>query len=425
MPHFWVTAIGKTVQRVARVRGGGSAFPGLIVERLRPTFIRDHLSQLPRGTLIITGTNGKTTTTKIVVELLESHGLVVFSNRSGSNLSRGVASALLLALTPRGRLRADIAVLELDEAHAVHFVRAVPTRSALILNVARDQLDRFGELDLTADLLRRVAEGTVSSVVLNRDDRRLAAIGDTLEGKDVRYFGLSEALVTRFPSDGEPPGALSSSGPSEHTADVVLESVSGASATFDVGGRTGTARLRLDGLHNFSNAAAALATARAVLGEDADNQRLLDALEKVRPAYGRGETVQFGGTPLEIVLVKNPSGFRLSLESYPPTDYATMIAINDEPADGRDVSWLWDVDFDTLGDTGVSEVSGSRGYDMALRLQYDRVRVGSVDTDLGAALRHFVTENHGRSKRIYASYTAMLKLRRELSHLTHVEQISA
>ena len=167
------TLIGKTVKQAARLRGGGSALPGLVIEKIDPGFIARTLAQIPRGVVVISGTNGKTTTTKIVVELLEAAGLKVFTNRTGSNFSRGVAAALLGEVDMRGRLDADIAVLELDEAWAVKFVQLVPPRYSLLLNVMRDQLDRFGEIDTAAGFLAKIAQATTDTVVLNRDDPRI------------------------------------------------------------------------------------------------------------------------------------------------------------------------------------------------------------------------------------------------------------
>jgi UDP-N-acetylmuramyl tripeptide synthase len=144
----------------------------------------------------------------------------------------------------------------------------------------------------------------------------------------------------------------------------------------------------------------------------------------VAPAFGRGESLVVDGLPLELVLVKNPSGFRLGLKSFPAAGYATMIAINDNYADGRDMSWLWDVEFDTLRDGGVDQLTGSRAYDMALRLQYDDVAIGAVDTDIAPALAAFIRGGEGRPKRIFCTYTAMLAIRRELSKITTVEVVS-
>ena len=142
------------------------------------------------------------------------------------------------------------------------------------------------------------------------------------------------------------------------------------------------------------------------------------------PAFGRGESLVVDGLPLELVLVKNPSGFRLGLKSFPAAGYATMIAINDNYADGRDMSWLWDVEFDTLRDGGVDQLTGSRAYDMALRLQYDDVAIGAVDTEIAPALAAFIRGAQGKPKRIFCTYTAMLAIRRELSKITTVEVVS-
>ncbi len=416
--------VGKAVRIASRLRGGGSALPGLVVERLDPRFMGRALSTLPYGVLVVSGTNGKTTTTKMVVELLEGQGLKVFTNRTGSNFTRGVAAALLGDVDWRGRLDADVAVLELDEAHAVHFVKLVPPRYSLLLNVLRDQLDRFGEIDATTRLLERIALATTGTVVLNREDPRVAGLAGSLPTTQVTYFGLDASLRSTFPNDDELRGAAGTAPASALAADVVLRSVDGNAASFEVDGTTTHTDLRLRGVYNIFNAAAALAAARAVLGGAADTARLFSSLAAVEPAFGRGESLVVDGQALELVLVKNPSGFRLGLKSFDPAGCATMIAINDNYADGRDMSWLWDVDFDSLGLGGVEMVSGVRAYDMALRLKYDDVRVGAVEPDITEALKQFVRGSEGRPKRIFCTYTAMLAVRRELSKITKVEVVS-
>ena len=144
------------------------------------------------------------------------------------------------------------------------------------------------------------------------------------------------------------------------------------------------------------------------------------ALSTVTPAFGRGESIDVNGSTVELLLVKNPMGFRLSLASFPPEEHDTMICINDEYADGRDMSWLWDVDFTSLRGTGVAMVSGVRAWDMALRLEYDQVPVAETDTELDKAVERFVTANPGVPKHIYCTYTAMLAVRARLGHMTEV-----
>ena len=424
MAKPYVTLLGKAVRRIAQMRGGGSALPGLFVEKIDPDFVRRTLAQLPQGVVIVSGTNGKTTTTKMVVELLESQGLRVFTNRTGSNFIRGVAAALLGEVDNKGNLKADIAVLELDEAHAVHFVKAVAPRYSLLLNVMRDQLDRFGEIDTTAKMLATIAARTTTGVVLNREDPRVSKIARILKNQKVSYFGLAPSLTKLFPSDDDMRAGKASEATQQIDADVVLRELHDQDAQFTLGKKTVSVTLKLQGVYNIYNAAAALALTRAVLGDKIDEEKLLDALSNVTPAFGRGESITIGGQPLELVLVKNPSGFRLSLSSFDPEGTPTMIAINDNYADGRDMSWLWDVEFDSLREEGVSEVSGVRAYDMALRLQYDEITIANVEPDLATALQHFISSNPDQPKRIYCTYTAMLALRRELGKLTDVEVIS-
>ena len=421
MPIPYTILAGKTIKYLAALRGGGSALPGLFVEKIDPDFVPRTLAQLPRGVVVVSGTNGKTTTTKMVVELLESQGLKVFTNRTGSNFVRGVAAALLGEVDGKGKLAADIAVLELDEAHAVHFVRVVQPRYSLRLNVMRDQLDRFGEIDTTAGMLAKIAAATTEKVIINREDPRLLKLGKSSPSEKVAYFGLSEALRARFPTDDDMRSGVGSSSARPPQALSVLESFTDEGATFALDGRALSTPLKLEGIYNIYNAAAALGLAGAVAG-DIDYEKLRHALGNVTPAFGRGERVMVNGRPVELVLVKNPAGFRLSLQSFAPDGYATMIAINDNYADGRDMSWLWDVDFDSLRVGGVACVSGVRAYDMALRLQYEEVEVSVVEPDLKKALKTFLAGT--APSRIYCTYTAMLALRRELGKITEVEAVS-
>ncbi|MCH8571005.1 MurT ligase domain-containing protein [Nesterenkonia sp. AY15] len=413
--------IGRAARTVTKLRGGGgSAFPGLVVEKLDPHFLARTLHRLPRGVIVVSGTNGKTTTTKMVVELLQGQGLKVFTNRSGSNFTRGVVASILEEVKLSGKLDADIAVLELDEAHAVHFVKAVRPNHSLLLNVMRDQLDRFGEIDTTAGMLRTIAQHTVEAVVLNREDPRVRAIAETLGAQRVDYFGLSESLRGHFPSDDDFHSGPATAADHPH-ADVVLEELIEGGGRFTVDGESVTTSLTVNGAYNTFNAAAAMAVVRQALGDTVDAPALIDSLSKVSPAFGRGESLTVQGRPLDLVLVKNPSGFRLGLSSFPAGGVATMIAINDNYADGRDMSWLWDVEFASLAEEGVRMISGVRAYDMALRLKYDEVDFDAVEPDLSLALTRFLEENPGKPARIFCTYTAMLGLRKRLGAYTEVE----
>ena len=472
-------ALGHGARAASRLRGsGGSAFPGLVMEKADPHFMARALAPLPYGVVLVSGTNGKTTTTRMVVELLRGQGLKVFTNPTGSNFTRGVVAALLGAMPLNGRLDADVAVLELDEAHATHFVRTVKPRAALLLNVMRDQLDRFGEIDYTASLLHKVARATTGTVVLNADDPRLAAPSFRADLRaDVRGFAVSPQLRSVFLSDdelhdsldgctlgqpkkdaeakadtkaeptteapldsvkepgqGEPDAADSPAKPAEKPTQpleivATLEEMMGRHAVIDLAGHRHEVDFAIPGAHNILNATAAMGLVKELLGERTDEQALVASAAKVTAAFGRGELLSIDGQEVELGLVKNPAGFRMSLLSaaavrsqQPPL---IMIAINDQYADGRDMSWLWDVDFTPLKQAGVSIVTGVRATDMALRLSYDDVAVGKVEANLSQALAQLVKlsrEQH-RPIRILSTYTAMLELRSLLASYTDVEEV--
>ena len=413
-------AAGKVARAATRLRGGGSAMPGLVVERVDPRFLTHALADLPRGVVVVTGTNGKTTTTKMLVAILREHGLTVFTNPTGSNFTRGVISAMLAEIPFSGRLKADIAVLELDEAHALKFAAAVKPTHSLLLNVARDQLDRFAEIDHTAKLLAQLAEQTTTSVVLNIDDSFVARIaGRVPEGVAVTYFGVDPAIADRLPelqeADVRFEDEFTPPRPTEADGLLMPHDERSFEVRFGPTGRVGPMVLRQRGLAAMINATAATSTARVLLANEFRDVDAVAALERVTPPFGRGEVIDAGGQPLELVLVKNPAGFTVALGTYGSAPVTTMVAINDNYADGRDVSWLYDVSFESLRDKGVALTSGVRAYDMALRLKYDDVAVAEVQPDLDLALKRFLTAYKDEPKRIFCTYTAMMTLRRDLA----------
>lgn len=399
--------LGKTVQKVTRLRGnGGSALPGLVVERTNPNFIKHTLAKLPMGVVVVSGTNGKTTTTKIVSELLAKQGLKVFTNKTGSNFVRGVISEILADIKLSGKFDYDIAVLELDEAHAVKFCEVCDVDYSLILNVQRDQLDRFGEIDHTAELLQKLAAHTRKAAILNREDPRVSKI----QTAHPFYFGLSNELIKEFPSDDN---LLESSkvSASKLPARVTLEKLKGQKASYQINHKNYSCELTLKGIYNAYNAAGALALCSIIM-DDVDPAEFVEDLAEIASAFGRGESFKINNCEVEVLLVKNPSAFQLSITSFADNKHDYMIAINDNIADGRDVSWLWNVDFSKL--KHVEVVSGIRATDMALRLKYDECDVDTVEEDLAKALDIF-TKVSNKPKRIFVTYTAMLELRKLIS----------
>jgi len=411
---------GKAARAAARVRGGGgSAMPGLVVERLDPDFLAHALSRVTGGIVVVTGTNGKTTTTKMLAAVMRAHGKRVFTNPTGSNFTRGVISSMLGELPLSGRLEADVAVLELDEWHALQFAKVVRPTHALLLNVARDQLDRFAEIDTTARLLASLAAETTTGVVLNRDDSFVARIRPQLaDGMAVHYFGIDPEVADGLPPLHEADVRFDDDFAAPHPtpADGLLHPHDERSFSMGFGEDSlGPVELKQRGLAAMINATAATTTARMLLGDAFAEGSALEALRTVTPPFGRGEVIDADGHPLELVLVKNPAGFTVALGTYGAEPVTTMIAINDDYADGQDVSWLYDVSFESLRRQGVALTTGVRGYDMALRLDYDDVRVEGIIPDLEEALETLLTAYPHQPRRIFCTYTAMMRLRRLLA----------
>jgi UDP-N-acetylmuramyl tripeptide synthase len=409
--------LGKLTLLALRLIGRrGNALPGLVVEKVFPRYLARAMARLPEGVVVVSGTNGKKTTTKMVATVL-SERLRVLTNDTGSNFVRGAITATVEHATWLGRLPYDVAVFELDEAWAVRFVERVAPRRSLLLNVMRDQLDRFGEIDTTAKLLGKVAAATTGTVVLNRDDERIAALATDTRAA-VTYYGVAPELRDMFPNDEELYG-----GPvhiSTAPAAVELRALPGpgrSAATLRIDGTDADVVLRAEGPHNAQNACGAAAMA---LTFGFDPATVLAGLANVSPAFGRGQTFAVDGRQVTLQLVKNPAGFRQTLHTLdagPPA--ALVVAINDEYADGRDVSWLWDVDFRALAPLAARRAtSGTRAADMAVRLCYDEVPVDEIEPDLEKAVRAAVAAvEPGARVVVFSTYTAMWELHAVLQRI--------
>lgn len=404
--------IGKTIFWVLRKTGRtGSALPGLVVERLSPGFLSQTLSQLTQGVFVISGTNGKTTTTKVVTKLLESQGLRVLTNPTGSNFVRGIVSAVVDKSTKNGTLDYDIAIFEQDEAHAVHLAKRISPRGVVVLNVMRDQMDRFGEIDTTVRLLQKLASSATELVILNANDERVSTIEINETARKV-WFGHSEELQKEFLTDDQLYHDETSTYFAAAKPDVELSNYDADSLTISLKGTPHRYAYGLTGGHNALNLTAALTLVSAIV-HDIDHQALSKAILTLEPAFGRGETVSLSnGKELTIQLVKNPGGFTQALRMLHIKDYATIgIAINDDYPDGRDVSWLWDVAFSDIKSPVLC--GGVRAADMANRLKYDDVQTKSVYPELDdfiAAVKNDA-EQTGNDAIVFCTYTAMLKIR--------------
>ncbi len=414
--------LGKLTLAALRALGRrGNALPGLVVEKLVPRYLGRAMARLPEGVIVVTGTNGKTTTTKMVATILGQHYRVL-TNDTGSNFVRGAITATVEHSSWSGELPYDVAVFELDEAWAVRFVKAVPPRRALLLNVMRDQLDRFGEIDTTAALLGKVAAATTGHLVLNRDDERVAALASRTRA-DVTFYGVGPPLREMFPTDEELYGGPVRIAEQATTAELVrLPSRDEPRLAMRIGESTHDIALRAEGPHNAQNATGAAALA---LSFGLDAASVASGLSAVSPAFGRGQRFRIDGCRVVLQLVKNPAGFRQTLRTLDEgaPDDAIVVVINDDYADGRDVSWLWDVDFTALaGRPGRIATSGTRAADMALRLHYDEVVTEDVEPDAEKAVRAAVGAcPPDRQVIIFSTYTAMWALHAVLLRIGDAE----
>jgi UDP-N-acetylmuramyl tripeptide synthase len=402
--------LGKAVLRLLRLIGRrGNALPGLVVEKVFPGYLPRAMRRLPHGVVVVSGTNGKTTTTKMVATILHER-FRVLTNDTGSNFVRGAITTAVEHSAVTGRLPYDVAVFELDEAWAVRFAALVPPQRLLLLNVMRDQLDRFGEIDTTARLLAKVAAATTDAVVLNRDDPRIAAIAAEVPAK-VAYFGVAPELRPSFPNDEELYGGAMYRSDIPADAELLALPAADPRTLLRVGDLTERIALRTQGAHNAQNAAAAAALG---LTFDLPPAEIVRGLKAVSPAFGRGQPFDVDGRHLVLHLVKNPAGFRQTLRILDGREpSAVVIAINDEDADGRDVSWLWDVDFSTrlAGRATRLSVTGTRAADMAVRLHYDGVAVAEIESNLTDAVRTAVQAvPRGAEIDVFSTYTAMWAL---------------
>lgn len=378
--------------------------PGLVMEKIDSEFVKESLTDLPYGVVVISGTNGKTSTTKMAVELLQAQGLVVFTNNTGSNFLRGIGSSLLKECDLSGKIKADIAVLELDEAHAVHFVAKIKPRYSLLLNVMRDQLDRFGELDNVAQMLNKIALATTDKVIINQRDSHLAKLGSKLD--NASYYSFSEQIKDKFSSLDDEEHQLG------QTALVELIDSQSNQARYKIDSQVIDLKTKISGIYNHYNLAGAILLVKTILGDKLDNKKLLTAAQRIKPAFGRGESFVIDDKTIELVLVKNPSGFQMSLNSLTDKKAAIMIAINDNYADGRDTSWLWDVDFSKLPKQ-ILATAGTRSKEIANRLHYDEKQVQYSDESLSEAVEKILAAKQSK-RQIFATYTAMLKTRKLL-----------
>ena len=423
--------LARSVGQLSRTlrAGAGTTLPGRIVDRLDPRFVRRRSAALAGKAIVISGTNGKTTTASMIQTILRSQGVRFVANRSGANLRSGIASALLEASPD-----ALVGVFEIDEAALPGLVPDLRPGLLVLTNVFRDQLDRFAEPERVAALLRAAARAlpSDSTIVANADD---AQLWHALKGLDPVGFSVeADHEDEAAAADAEPETCPECGGPLRFSRRTMANL--GSARCDACGWRSSPAQFRarllaqaglqaqiieiegelltlpLGGLHDAYNAVAAVAAASA-LGIPV--YEAISALEDFHPRFGRAEELEFEGRSLWLALAKNPAGAGAVIREVCADERvgAVIAAISDRHADGRDVSWIWDADFEHVVERGIPIVpAGSRALDTAVRIKYAGAEPLPAESDPAAALRAAVNAcEPGKIVAVLATYTAMLDLR--------------
>ena len=409
VPSF---VIAKLLRFLTRLRGGGSAFPGLVLMKLRPQVLSETLGSLPLGTVFVSGSNGKSTTTTMIAALLRAHGTRVFSNPAGGNLPQGLASAVVGAASLGGRVSADIAVLEVDEAYAGMIADALAPNWVVLTNIQVDQLNRFGEPENVYRMLRDLAARATTGVLVNAGDPNLLALGAEIAalGSRVEYVDLSpEALasarhgVVAAPLHSEAPQRL----PGAPAA--LLQTTSGARASIRVGSEDVALNLPAPGLHYAVDATLAVGCVALVLGQDLDSQAVADSMGRSVPVYGRGETISFKGADIALTMMKNLPSLQANLDAMTKSPELVWVAVDEGTPDP---SWIYDVDLGVVDHVDV--LTGTKAWQWAVFLEYRGIPYGRVIEDTSEALSavRSMARERGVPVAAIVNYEQMMLIRR-------------
>ena len=445
-------ALARGVGTLSRISGSGAtSLPGRVLMRLEPDAIGELGARLQAGSVLVSATNGKTTTAAMAAGILSGDGRRLVHNRAGANMAGGIATTLLGAARPGEGIAGELGLFEVDELWLAQLAAELGPRAILLGNLFRDQLDRYGELEAIADSWQDVLAQSPATAVLNADDPLVADLGRERAG--TLYFGVSDESLAlagmSHAADAKhcrncgapylfdavylghlghyhcPRCGRSRPEPQISAENVHLEGVRAASFTLRTPAGSAEVHLALPGLYNVYNALAAAALASSL---EVPLAAIVAGLQATQPAFGRAESVTVSladqrdpsgpaSRELRIMLVKNPAGANevlrtLALE---PGRHDLLGVLNDQIADGRDVSWIWDADFELLaGRVGQVLCSGSRAADLAARLKYAGIETEriQIEEDLPTALAEAVASGEtGQPLYALPTYTAMLALR--------------
>lgn len=440
MLNFLLILLGKIISKLLILLnlGSGSTWPGHIALKLNKHFVRDMLNTTKMQTILIAGTNGKTTTAKLIQTALEEHKKKILQNESGANLLNGIASTLLLHSNWLGKLDYDYAIFEVDENALTQLLKEKHPDFLVLLNLFRDQLDRYGEVNSIVNHWKKTLDKLQSNttLILNADDPQIAYLGLThsvisnevrdLKNKEISrdarndnilYFGLQKSQF--------------GNGELQHAADSVYCPKCGNKLTFNALSYSHLgdwhckkcelkrpevvsekfALYPLPGLYNKYNVLAARTLLQTIGLTD---EAISDAFVDFTPAFGRQEIITYKKKNIQIFLSKNPTSFNQSYTTINELGGKTLLLVlNDRIPDGRDISWIWDVDLPALNKFKQILIAGDRVYDMALRIKYEDYKNYETFENLEDAIEKGVTlVDEDETLFILPTYSAMLDVRK-------------
>ena len=445
-----ISAAKLNVKLCRILKKGGTTFPGVLARKIYPKVLDDISKNFT--TIAITGTNGKTTTTTIISKILENNSIKYITNTSGANLEGGITAAFIDGVNIFGKPKnATFAVIETDEAAFRIVAPKIKPKYIIVTNFFKDQLDRFGEVNTTLSFIKEgISKNKDSVLVLNADDHRCASLGQNVENK-VIYYGVAKSDKINNDDDISNQSNYCIFCKNKYEFDYTIYGHMGGFSCPNCGYKRpmpnievnkiislnsnhseviiknldnnleSAVTINLPGLYNIYNALAAYAFSYAM---NLNPENSIKALSAFNPKFGRMESLNIGSNIVKIILVKNPAGFNevLNLICNDESNIRIMFVINDFAADGEDISWLFDVNFEKLKsiDKNVIEyyTSGTRSHDMALRLKYaeiesDKISVLSngINNDI-----EYVLNNLKDNEKLYIlpTYTSMLKVRQAL-----------
>jgi len=424
MLNFFLIISGKFISFVSRFLnlGNGSTWPGEVALSIKSNFIKKIIEKNTLKIILIAGTNGKTTTARLIQTILLKNGYNVFQNAAGANLLNGIASSLIANVGLNGKINKDFAIFEIDENTLPLILKEIPSPDFIvILNLFRDQLDRYGEVNTIAkkwkDALKRLDEKT--TLIFNSDDPQVAFLGNESKAK-VSYFGLDNKNV-----DSEYQHASDSTYCPNCQTKLNYNSVyfshlgdwNCTKCGYEHPKKTFTSfpLYPLLGTYNQYNTNAAV-----LLSKDLglSNEKIKNAFKDFKPAFGRQETLDINGKKAQIFLSKNPTGLNESLKTIAIHNAENLLLVlNDQIPDGLDISWIWDVDFENfITQFKNITVSGDRVFDMGLRLKYAGFRNFQTEEDLTKAV-NVALEKTAKNEILYIlpTYSAMLEVRKILT----------